>query len=238
VLWVSGLHLRLYTFRGQGSAYKLNPKWLGGKSPAFLWGNQLADNIFLNLANACAVCTAYEVTMMWGYANGVIAFLDWRTEPVAFALIVLAIPLWREIHNYWTHRLIHWKPLYRTVHHIHHKNVNIGPWSGLAMHPVEHIINFSAAAIWWIVPSHPLIALFTLQHTLFAPAPGHAGFHQLVMKGKFTLPSDYFHYVHHRYFECNYGNPVVPFDRWFGTFHDGSAQAHARMQERWGEKRD
>ena len=34
------------------------------------------------------------------------------------------------------------------------------------------------------------------------------------------------------------GNPMVPFDRWFGTFHDGSPEAHARMQKRWGEERD
>ena len=44
--------------------------------------------------------------------------------------------------------------------------------------------------------------------------------------------------LHHRYFECNYGNPIVPLDRWFGTFHHGSSEAHARMQERWREKRD
>ncbi len=57
-----------------------------------------------------------------------------------------------------------------------------------------------------------------------------------MVKGKLKLPSDYFHYVHHRYFECNYGNPVVPFDRWFGTFHDGSAEGHAIMKERWGSR--
>ena len=237
VLWVGGLHVWLHTFRSQGTAYKLHPKWLGEKSPAFLWRDQLRDNVFRNLVSACTVCTAYEVVAMWGYANGFIAFIDWRTEPVTFVFIVLAIPMWREIHNYWTHRLIHWKPLYRTVHHVHHKNVNIGPWSGLAMHPVEHIINFSASLLFWVVPSHPLMAIFTLQHALLAPAPGHAGFHQLIIKGKFTLPSDYFHYVHHRYFECNYGNPMVPFDGWFGTFHDGSAEGHAKMQERWGENR-
>ena len=234
VLWAGGLHLRLYTLRGQGDAYKYNPKWLHEKSPTFLWSNQLRDNVFWNLASACTVWTAYEAALMWGYANGFIAFIDWRTEPVAFALMVLVIPLWREVHNYWTHRFLHLKPLYRTVHYLHHKNVNVGPWSGVSMHPVEHLVNFSAALIFWVIPSHPLMAIFTLQHALLAPAPGHAGFHQLVVKGRLTLPSDYFHYVHHRYFECNYGNPVVPFDRWFGTFHDGSPEAHAKMQGRLG----
>ena len=47
----------------------------------------------------------------------------------------------------------------------------------------------------------------------------------------------FFHYLHHRYFECNYGDPIIPYDRWFGTFHDGTPEANARMQERWADKR-
>ena len=26
---------------------------------------------------------------------------------------------------------------------------------------------------------------------------------------------------------------LAPFDKWFGTFHDGSPEAHARMTEQW-----
>ena len=237
VLWAGGWHLRLYTFKGQGSKYKYNPKWLHDKSPTFLWASQLRDNMFWNIASACTVWSAYEVGFMWGYANGFMPTIDWRTEPVTFTLLLLAVMVWRETHFYWTHRLLHWKPLYRTVHHVHHKNVNVGPWSGLAMHPVEHLVNFSAALIFLIVPAHPLIVILTLQQGALTPAPGHSGFDRLVLKGKLALPSDFFHYLHHRYFECNYGSPVVPWDRWFGSFHDGSPEALARMQRRWGEKR-
>ena len=237
VLWVGGWHLRLYTFRGQGAAYKYNPIWLHDKSPTFLWGSQLRENVFLNLASACTVWSAYEVGFLWGYANGFLPTLDWRTEPLAFALMVLAVMLWRETHFYWTHRLLHWRPIYRSVHYVHHKNVNVGPWSGLAMHPIEHLVNFSSVLLFLVVPAHPLIVILTLQQHALTPAPGHAGFDRLVLKGKLTLPSDFFHYLHHRYFECNYGNPVVPWDRWFGIFHDGSPQSLARMQRRWGEKR-
>lgn len=41
------------------------------------------------------------------------------------------------------------------------------------------------------------------------------------MQGKVPTGS-YFHYLHHRYFECNYGESTLPLDKWFGTFHDGS----------------
>jgi sterol desaturase/sphingolipid hydroxylase (fatty acid hydroxylase superfamily) len=41
-----------------------------------------------------------------------------------------------------------------------------------------------------------------------------------------------FHYLHHKHFECNYSGELLPiFDKWFGTFHDGSEQAHARLRE-------
>ena len=42
----------------------------------------------------------------------------------------------------------------------------------------------------------------------------------------------YFHYLHHRYFDCNYGNEGVPLDKWFGSLHDGSPAAHAAMRAR------
>jgi sterol desaturase/sphingolipid hydroxylase (fatty acid hydroxylase superfamily) len=41
------------------------------------------------------------------------------------------------------------------------------------------------------------------------------------------------HYLHHRYFEVNYGGDgLVPIDRWAGTFHDGSDEAEAAMNLR------
>ena len=43
---------------------------------------------------------------------------------------------------------------------------------------------------------------------------------------------DYFHYLHHRYFDCNYGTTQVPLDKWFGSFHDGSPRAHEAMRGR------
>ena len=237
VVFAGGWHLRLYTFRGQGAKYKYNPKWLHEKNANFMWGNQLRDNIFWSIASGGTVWTVYEVSMMWAYANGILPYIDWETQPVYFALLLFVLVAWNPAYFYVTHRLTHWKPLYRSAHYVHHKNVNVGPWSGLSMHPIEHIIYFSGVLIFWIVPSHPIHALFVLQFAALSPANGHAGFDQLVVKGKATLPGDFFHYLHHRYFECNYGEPMAPFDRWFGTFHDGSPEAHERMQKRWGEKR-
>ena len=49
----------------------------------------------------------------------------------------------------------------------------------------------------------------------------------------------YIHYLHHKYFEVNYGGDgLVPLDKWFGTWHDGSKDGDARMEERFRKKRD
>lgn len=48
----------------------------------------------------------------------------------------------------------------------------------------------------------------------------------------------YAHYLHHKYFEVNYGDTLIPLDRWFGTWHDGSAESEARMQERYRRRKE
>jgi sterol desaturase/sphingolipid hydroxylase (fatty acid hydroxylase superfamily) len=44
--------------------------------------------------------------------------------------------------------------------------------------------------------------------------------------------SYYAHYLHHKYFEVNYSDGMVPLDRWFGSFHDGTPEAHEAMKAR------
>jgi sterol desaturase/sphingolipid hydroxylase (fatty acid hydroxylase superfamily) len=146
--------------------------------------------------------------------------------------MMVAIPFLRLFHFYWIHRFSHWKPIYKSSHYLHHKNINIGPWSGLSMHPIEHLLYFSGVLIHWVIPSHPIHAIFHLMHAGVSPALGHTGFHKLVTKSEKGLMADnYFHYLHHKYFTVNFGVEAVPLDKWFGSFHDGSPEAHAAMLE-------
>ena len=82
---------------------------------------------------------------------------------------------------------------------------------------------------------HPIHLLYLMQRAGLNPTVGHTGFDQVVInKDRDTRMSidSFFHYLHHRYFECNYGNGRLPLDRWFGTFHDGSEQAHAATRRK------
>src|SRR5437868_3648097 len=38
---------------------------------------------------------------------------------------------------YWTHRLMHWKPLFRVMHAVHHQSHNPTPWAAFSFHPSE-----------------------------------------------------------------------------------------------------
>jgi sterol desaturase/sphingolipid hydroxylase (fatty acid hydroxylase superfamily) len=219
-LYYGGFHWWLYLRKGEGLRKKYDANWPAQNSRLFLFRDQVYDNVFWTAGVAGLVWTGYEVVGVWLYANQLIPWLSWARHPGWFVAWFFVIPFWREFHFYWVHRLIHWKPLYKHVHYLHHKNSNPNAWSGMAMHPVETIIYLSVCCIHWIVPSHPIHFLFDLQHAALGPANGHHGYEGPIVNGKLPTGS-YFHYLHHRYFECNYGESTVPLDRWFGTFRDG-----------------
>ena len=231
-----GLHLLLYVRRAQGHRYKYHPRWLSPDGKPFLFRNQVRDNVFWSLASGCTVWTAYEVVTLWAYANHLLPTIDFQAQPLYFVLLMCAVSFWHGIHFYWTHRLLHWKPFYAAAHHVHHRNVNIGPWSGLSMHPLEHVIYFSGVLLYWIIAAHPIVAVFHLQYTGLVPSQGHSGFDRIELGRRFGLDNgSYFHYLHHRYFRCNYGpdnGGILPFDKWFGSFHDGTPEAHAALTAR------
>jgi sterol desaturase/sphingolipid hydroxylase (fatty acid hydroxylase superfamily) len=213
-----GWHLLLYIFKLQGTERKYDIRWPSRNDPKFLFHNQTLDNIFWSCASGVTIWTAYEVLYFWALANKKIPYVDWRVHPVYCLVWMCAIPFWRDIHFYWVHRLIHWGPLYKYAHSVHHRNTNPGPWSGLSMHPIEHLLYFSSVLIHFVVPSHPVHFLFNSEQTgAFAPATGHHGFEKPLAEK--TLPSgSYFHYVHHRIFTVNFGGEELPLDRWFGTY--------------------
>ncbi|MBT6275700.1 MAG: hypothetical protein HOI95_16395 [Chromatiales bacterium] len=67
----------------------------------------------------------------------------------------------------------------------------------------------------------------------FFPALAHCGFERVTVGQKLGLDGgSHFHHLHHKHFECNYGGSLVPLDRLFGTFHDGTVEADTAMRDR------
>jgi sterol desaturase/sphingolipid hydroxylase (fatty acid hydroxylase superfamily) len=227
-----GLHLYFYTFKKQGTLLKFDHRWMGKASKLFSFQDQVFDNMYWTLVYALSFWTLFEVLFMWSYANKILPEITFDSNPFWFIGFLLVIPLWHSIHFYWTHRMLHYKPFYDRVHSIHHRNVSIGPWSGLSMHPVESFIYLTSVIIHIVVASSPFHVIFHLQFLVFNAVIAHSGFEGILFKNKKLIDTGRFHHqLHHRFFECNYGNAEMPWDRWFGTFNDGSNDAMKEIRK-------
>jgi hypothetical protein len=133
---------------------------------------------------------------------------------IKFVLALMGVPIWRSWHFYFAHRLLHFGPLYQHVHSLHHRNTDVEPFSGLCMHPIEHLYYYSCILPSLLFICSPFAFLWNGVHLLLSPAASHSGWED-------HFQSDAFHYFHHRYFECNYAGLDAAFmDVLFGTFRD------------------
>ena len=172
--------------------------------------NKIFHNMFWTLSGVI-IWTIFENIFCYLLATN---RLIYNSNPINFIIALFCVPLWRSWHFYFAHRLLHYGPLYNQVHSLHHRNTDTEPFSGLCMHPVEHLYYYSC-----ILPSlfficSPFAFLWNGVHLLLSPAASHSGWED-------HFQSDTFHYLHHRYFECNYAGTDASFmDILFGTFRE------------------
>ncbi|MES2541561.1 MAG: sterol desaturase family protein [Pseudomonadota bacterium] len=233
------LELRLYINRAQGNRFKFNGLFPSDrKSDVFLFGSQNIDGIIRTFGTGVPIWTAYEVIMLHLWAIGWGPWAVFGDNPLALIALGLLVPLIHEAHFFCIHWLIHQGPLYKWVHSVHHNSVNPSPWSSLSMHPVEHLLYWSDVLIHLVLPSHPLLVMYHLQVTGTGAVVGHIGFDKIETGKDSAIDSHaYAHYLHHKHFEVNYADGLVPFDRLAGTWHDGSKEAEERMQLRYAKKK-
>jgi len=180
--------------------------------------SKVLHNFFYNILGVLQ-WTAWEAIAMHCWATGRLPYItdaeSFGTISgfAAFVAAIFAVAIWRDFHFYFAHRLIHIKFLYKYVHSLHHRNTDIEPFAGLSMHPIEHLFYFACAGPALYVKTSPFAFMWFGIHLLISPAASHSGFED-------NMQSDQFHYLHHRFFECNYGTGGVPYDLWFGTFRE------------------
>ena len=234
MLTVAGsLHYYFYIRRGQGSRLKFDHRDMANSSRSFSFSSQVCDNMFWSLVSGVFFWTAFQVITLWAMANGYLPTTSFASNPYWFVGFFILVPIWSAFHFYWVHRLLHVPFLYRHFHSLHHRNVNVGPWSGLSMHPVEHLLYFTSVLIHLVAASHPVHVIYNLHYQALGAAMTHAGYEDLLVADKRRLAlGTFYHQLHHRFFECNYGNQEMPWDRWFGTFHDGTEEATRMIRQR------
>jgi sterol desaturase/sphingolipid hydroxylase (fatty acid hydroxylase superfamily) len=238
-LLFGALELRLYIKRAQGNRFKYNGKFPSDQPSDVFWlKSQNLDNILRSFGFGIPIWTAYEAVLLWAWANGYGPWALFGDSPLWLIGFGLVIPLLHELHFFCIHWLLHQGPLYRWVHSVHHNSVNPSPWSSLSMHPVEHLLYWSDMLVHALLPSHPLLVLYHLQTSGTGAVIGHVGFDKVeVGKGGVDTHA-YAHYLHHKYFEVNYADGMLPLDKWFGTWHDGTPDGDSRMKERFKQTKE
>eukprot|EP00054_Salpingoeca_dolichothecata_P024088 m.163025 g.163025 ORF g.163025 m.163025 type:complete len:307 (-) comp24903_c0_seq6:53-973(-) len=216
-----GWHWFLYELMRDKLAHKkFNPKFPSPKQHS-------RDRFWTSMG--FAISSIFEVCVLYAWAHNMMPlYTSFWAFPAYSLFHLLLIPYWRDFHFFWIHILMHpWNIqesldfgafLYKHVHSLHHKSYNTGPWSGLAMHPVEHFIYYSCTLLPFIFTLHPIHFWMNKLHADFSPLPGHDGFDK-------PAGGSQFHHLHHAHYECNYGTPMVPLDKLFGTYEDGSRWA-------------
>ncbi len=227
-----GLHWWFHSGQKQGLTGKYDPRPFPRSGRMFTGGSQLVDNVTWTLASAVPIWSAFEILIWVSLAQGWAPETTFADTPIWFVLVFLLIPIWESFYFYWIHRVLHSNVLYR-FHALHHRNTDVGPWSGLSMHPVEHLLYFGTVLIHFVVPTHPVHVVCHLMYFALTAVITHTGFEGIWVRGRKRIHMGMFHHqMHHRFFECNYGSLEMPWDKFFGTFHDGTDDADNRMRDR------
>lgn len=140
-----------------------------------------------------------------------------------FLFSILLMVLVHDTYFYWTHRLMHIRPIFQVVHRVHHLSTNPSPWAAMAFHPLESVMEGSVIVlIAFLFPAHPLAIGIFLLFMMIYNVYGHLGY-ELYPKGFTKNPMGKWintsvnHNQHHQTFRGNYGLYFLWWDRWMGT---------------------
>lgn len=138
---------------------------------------------------------------------------------------MLLMILVHDAYFFWTHRFLHWKPLFKMVHKVHHYSINPTPFSSYCFHPLEALIEIGIFPLLvFTIPYHvSAIAVFSV-YTLTMNVMGHTGYEffpkwfarHKISKWHNTATH---HNMHHKFVKCNYGLYFNFWDRVMKTNH-------------------
>jgi Delta7-sterol 5-desaturase len=146
----------------------------------------------------------------------------WYYIPISFILCFVI----QDTVFYWTHRFMHWRPVFKYIHSGHHKSVSPSPWAIFAFQPMEAVIQFTTLSLIIIfVPLKPIVLMLYMSYDSMINIAGHTG-HEMMpswmarhwfFKGFNNVTN---HDNHHTNMRYNFGAFFNVWDRLMGTFLD------------------
>jgi sterol desaturase/sphingolipid hydroxylase (fatty acid hydroxylase superfamily) len=156
---------------------------------------------------------AVFLLVIWANEQGY-TLIDKSADKHGFAWRFLNVQIMVIVHDayfYWTHRLLHWKPIFNRVHKTHHLSRNPTPFSAYAFHPIEAIINAGIIPlIAFTIPCNISTFKSFIIVQLILNVYGHLGyelFPKWIINNWFTKFSNTstHHNLHHQFVKSNYG---------------------------------
>ncbi|MCP5087976.1 MAG: sterol desaturase family protein [Rhodobacteraceae bacterium] len=140
---------------------------------------------------------------------------------LAFSTLVLIV-----LHDswfYWAHRLLHYPPLFRLFHRLHHLSYNPTPFTSYSFGAGEAVANAIYLPLTLLLlPVHPLALLIFVIHMMLRNAIGHCGY-EIFPANRQRMPlfdwvtTVTHHDLHHSHAGYNMGLYFTWWDRWMGT---------------------
>jgi sterol desaturase/sphingolipid hydroxylase (fatty acid hydroxylase superfamily) len=170
-----------------------------------------------------ARCNSMMPTALHVPTSNVMTQLTTTATPLHTAAWVLGLLVLNDAWFYGWHRLLHHPRVYRFVHNVHHKSVDVNPFSSYSFHAVE---GFLLGA--WVIPAAllvpmPIAALGVMQVIgLGNNVMSHLGYEIFPAWLRRTPPfcwmnSATFHSAHHTSLKGNYGLFFRVWDKLLGT---------------------
>lgn len=225
-------YLRFYVFRNARAAAKRIQKRRPSRSDIVREVKYSVLTVFIFAVLAALLWRSF----LRGETSIYLRFRDypWWYHPFSFALVLL----FHDTYFYWTHRLMHWRPVFKYVHLGHHKSHTPTPWAIYAFQPLEALIQFGIVALPVLyLPLHPVVLLVYLSYDSFINTAGHSGHEIFPARLARIWPFSWLntvthHDYHHTNVRVNYGAFFNIWDRLMGTFLDGPSGAGNESQKK------
>jgi sterol desaturase/sphingolipid hydroxylase (fatty acid hydroxylase superfamily) len=178
----------------------------------------------LNTVVTLAIGAVSAVFIMTMYKNGSTKLStgdDWTVLESLGAFVGLL--LFNDAWFYWWHRLLHHPTLFKAVHAVHHRSVDVNPFTSYSFHGVEgFILGAWSIPMALFVPMSVKVLMAAQVVGLANNVVSHLGYEVLpkwwvrVPPFKWTSSAT-FHSLHHSTFNGNYGLMTRFWDRLMGT---------------------
>lgn len=163
-----------------------------------------------------------------------IAAYGWTYFAFSIAVLIILHDAW----FYWTHRALHYPPLFRRFHRLHHKSHQPTPFTSYSFDVGEAVVNaVYLPFVLIILPTHPVALFIFVTHMMLRNAIGHCGIEIFPANAKGRpvfgwLTSVTHHDMHHAHAGYNHGLYFSWWDRFMKTEHPRYLTEFARVAPR------